>query len=256
MAGKFYPSDPAQLREEVQSYLRAAPAVHARRLKALAVPHAGYIYSGPVAGAAYGLLPPLKDRIKKVILLGPSHRIPLYGLCLPEVRAFGTPLGFVEVDEDAREKLRGLGGIEVSDRVHALEHSLEVQLPFLQVALGHDFMLTPLCVGHGDPQDVAAVLERLWGGDETLVVVSSDLSHFLPYDEARTMDAATALAVEGLSPANIMDDQACGAYPLRGFLKAAKIRGLKAKRLALASSGDAAGPKDEVVGYGAWAFEA
>jgi len=258
LAGRFYPGQAYALAREIDAYVEAAQPVR-RALDGLApkmllVPHAGYIYSGPVAGSAYACLAPLRGRVRRVVLLGPAHRVAVRGLAAPQAGAFETPLGRVTIDAQALALLDDLPQVGVSDLAHAEEHSLEVQLPFLQRALGA-FDLVPLAVGRATPDEVAEVLERLWGGDETLVVISSDLSHYLPYAEARRRDEATVARVLALDPA-LDHDEACGATPLAGALLAARRHGLAARRLDLRNSGDTAGDRQRVVGYAAVAFVA
>jgi AmmeMemoRadiSam system protein B/AmmeMemoRadiSam system protein A len=220
--------------------------------KALIVPHAGYIYSGPVAASAYALLVPLALRITRVVLLGPTHRVAVRGLALPAAEAFDTPLGRVAIDHAAVRMISHLPQVVVSPQAHATEHSLEVQLPFLQSVLA-DFKLLPLAVGEASPGDVAEVLDILWGGAETLILISSDLSHFLPYQTARLKDGATADAILQLK-APLTHDQACGGTPINGLLLAARRHQLTPHMLDRRNSGDTAGPHDQVVGYGAFAF--
>jgi len=256
VAGAFYPADPRRLAAEVRDHLAAADPASGARPKALVAPHAGYVYSGPVAGSAFRQLEPWRASIRRVILLGPSHFVPLRGLALPSAAAFATPLGDVPLVAGAAERLADLPQVAVADRPHGREHSLEVELPFLQVALDR-FELVPLAVGEAGPDEVAAVLERLWGGDETVIVVSTDLSHYLDYATAAARDRATADAIVALDDARIGDGDACGRHPLRGLLVAARRHGLVATELDLRSSGDTAGGGDrseQVVGYGAFAF--
>jgi len=254
VAGRFYPEDPAELEAMLGVCLHGAVSQTAvQPPKVLLVPHAGLIYSGPVAGSAYALLAPWRERIRRVVLVGPSHRVALAGLAAPNAGAFATPLGEVEVDRAALAGLADLPQLGFSDAAHALEHSLEVQLPFLQRVLAR-FTLVPLVVGRATPGEVAEVLERLWGGDETLIVISSDLSHYLPYAEARARDRATIERVLRLD-ADLDGDEACGAVPLAGALVAARNHGLAARLLDLRNSGDTAGDRRRVVGYGAVAFE-
>jgi hypothetical protein len=255
VAGFFYPGDPAALCEQLDGFLAsAAPAPRgAAPPKALIVPHAGTIYSGPIAASAYARLRPLRGAIRRVVLLGPAHRVFLRGLAAPRAEAFSTPLGVVPVDRAALAALADLPQVAVSDAPHEGEHSLEVQLPFLQRVLG-DFALVPLAVGEASAAEVVAVLERLWGGPETLLVVSSDLSHYHDYATARRLDRATCAAIEALDAGGLGPDSACGRVPVRGLLAAARARGLAAETLDLRSSGDTAGDRDRVVGYGAWAF--
>jgi MEMO1 family protein len=220
----------------------------------LVVPHAGYMYSGSVAAPAYALLAPWRGHIRRVVLLGPTHRVALRGLALPDACAFATPLGRVEVDPEARSLLAGLSPVRVDAEAHAQEHSLEVQLPFLQRALG-TFTLVPLAVGEASAEQVAQVLERLWGGDETLVVISTDLSHYLSHEQAQARDRATVARILQLDPA-LDHAQACGATPLGGALLAARAHALVPRLLDLRNSGDTAGDRARVVGYCAVAFEA
>lgn len=254
VAGAFYPASRAALSAQVQALLRGAtaPAPLALPPKALIVPHAGYVYSGPVAAHAYAALAPWRETIRRVVLLGPVHRVPVQGLALPGVDAFETPLGVVPVDALAAGVLADLPQVGISRAAHAWEHSLEVQLPFLQTVL-RDFTLVPLAVGDASAADVAAVLERLWGGPETLLVISSDLSHYHPYDEARHLDADAVRAMLTLQP--VLDHaHACGATPVNGLLLAARRHGLRPQLLDLRNSGDTAGDRARVVGYAALAF--
>lgn len=254
VAGLFYPDDAEALRAEVRAALAGArPAPSAAAPKMLLVPHAGYVYSGPIAASGYALLAPRAERIRRVVLLGPTHRVALRGLAAPTVDAFETPLGRVPLDRAALDTLADLPQVTRSDAPHAREHSLEVQLPFLQAVLD-EFTLVPLAVGDAAPEAVAEVLERLWGGDETLIVISSDLSHYLPYDEARASDRATVERI--LAFATDLDPyEACGAHPLAGALRAARTHGLVPRLLDLRNSGDTAGDRERVVGYAALAFE-
>ena len=251
VADMFYPGDAAELRRVIGAMLASAktrPFIP----KAIIAPHAGYIYSGPVAANAYTLLQARHERIERVVLLGPVHRVWVAGLALPGVEAFETPLGRIQLDRDAIHAIAALPQVETSVGAHAMEHSLEVQLPFLQTVLGN-FKLVPLAVGGASASQVAEVLEALWGGDETLIVVSSDLSHYLPYDQAREVDADTADAILHLR-SDLVGERACGAHPVNGLLLAARHKGLKAHLLDLRNSGDTAGDKNRVVGYGAFAF--
>lgn len=251
VAGLFYPGETATLTHDVRAMLSgASPAGFSP--KALIVPHAGYMYSGMVAASGYAALRNIAKRIHRVILLGPTHRVAVRGLALPEAQAFDTPLGTVEIDAGAVQAIADLPQVVSSDRVHAQEHSLEVQLPFLQSVLG-EFKLLPLAVGDAAPREVSEVLERLWGGDETLIVISSDLSHYLPYDTARLIDQGTAQAILDLNP-DISHEQACGATPVNGLMIAARRHRLVPHLLDLRNSGDTAGPRDGVVGYAAFAF--
>lgn len=251
VAGLFYPAEASILDREVRQYLAEAKEF-AYRPKAIITPHAGYIYSAPIAASAYRLLEPLRGLISRVVLLGPVHRVWVNGLALPGVEAFDTPLGTISLDGEAMASLADLPQVETLTAAHAQEHSLEVQLPFLQAVLG-SFKLVPLAVGGATPQEVAQVLERLWGGDETLIVVSSDLSHYLPYQASSNVDKATARAILDLRT-DLVGEQACGAHPINGLLLAARHHGLRPHLLDLRNSGDTAGDRDRVVGYGAFAF--
>jgi AmmeMemoRadiSam system protein B len=252
VAGRFYPSDPAELRAAVRGFLDAADVVGPAP-KAIIAPHAGYVYSGPVAASAYRLLEGARDHVSRVVLLGPAHRARFDGLALHSAEAFATPLGIVPVDRAAVARIAHLPQVVVLDEAHDMEHSLEVQLPFLQEALG-SFSLVPLAVGDATPAEVDEVLEALWGGPETLLVVSSDLSHYYDYDTARALDERTSRAIEGLRFEDIRGGDACGRVPITGLLSAARRRGLRAETIDLRSSGDTAGPRGQVVGYGAYVF--
>ena len=252
VAGTFYPAEPGALRAQVEKLLAAARAADVAP-KALIAPHAGYMYSGPIAASAYATLAPRATTIRRVVLLGPSHFVPFRGLALPESVSFRTPLGAIELDDEAFGLVADKPGVIRLEQAHAREHSLEVQLPFLQVALG-EFRLVPLAVGYADPDAVANVLDALWGADETLVVISSDLSHYHAYDEAQAFDGDTARAIERLEPEKIDGEHACGCHPINGLLQVARRRGLRVVPLDRRNSGDTAGDKLRVVGYGAWAF--
>jgi AmmeMemoRadiSam system protein B len=251
VAGLFYPADPRQLAHDVQQLL-AASQPHSLNPKALIVPHAGYIYSGPIAATAYATLVPIAKRIRRVVLLGPTHRVAVHGLALPGADAFDTPLGRVMLDAGAAHSIAHLPQVTVSPQAHALEHSLEVQLPFLQSVLA-DFTLLPLAVGMATPEEVSQVLEAVWGGEETLIVISSDLSHYLPYDAAQRADNGTVQAILALRQP-IEHDHACGGTPINGLIVAARKHHLTPHLLDLRNSGDTAGSYDQVVGYAALAF--
>jgi len=253
VAGLFYPANPNELANMVDGFLAEAPAGTADSPKAIIVPHAGYIYSGPIAAAAYRKLEPLRERITRVVLLGPSHRVGFFGLAVSSADMFHTPLGDIPLDRPLCEQLAGLPQVHRLDQAHTMEHSLEVQLPFLQRVLG-SFKLVPLVVGETTAEEVAEVLEAAWGGDETLIVISSDLSHYLSYQEARQMDLQTCHAIEALSPETIVYEGACGRNPVKGLLEVVRRKGLSAHTLDLRNSGDTAGSKESVVGYGAWSF--
>ena len=254
VSGAFYPADPRVLSADVGEMLDAV-AVFEPRLgfpKAVVAPHAGYIYSGPVAAYAYDALTSARGIVKRVVLLGPVHRVPVRGLALPDAEAFETPLGRIALDPGARSALADLPQVVVSARAHAFEHSLEVQLPFLQRVLG-DFTLIPLAVGDASVGEVSQVIERLWGGPETLIVVSTDMSHYHPYRDALQIDGETLTRIEGFA-SDIRHEQACGATPLNGLLALAKSRGMTIRRLMACNSGDTAGGRDQVVGYSAFAL--
>lgn len=250
VAGMFYPGDATELAHDVGAMLAAA-GTHKLRPKALIAPHAGYVYSGPVAASAYALLEPYAEEIRRVVLLGPTHRVAVRGLALPGADAFETPLGRIAIDLDAARLISDLPQVTVSPQAHALEHSLEVHLPFLQSVLP-EFRLLPLAVGMVTPDEVAEVLESLWGGNETLIVISSDLSHYLPYPDARRVDASTIDSILHSQP--VSHEQACGGTPVNGLMLAARRHRLVPHLLDLRNSGDTAGPRDRVVGYAAIAY--
>lgn len=252
VAGMFYPGSASVLARDLRQLLARAPVAQFVQPKAIIAPHAGYVYSAPIAASVYAPLAALRESIRRVILLGPTHRVAVNGLALPSATAFATPLGVVQVDPEAVAAIGHLPQVVVSDAAHALEHSLEVHLPFLQTVLA-GFTLVPLAVGRASAAQVAEVLDCLWGGDETLIVISSDLSHYLPYALARETDANTARHIVALDP-HIDHQQACGATPINGLLLAASRHGLHAQLLDLRNSGDTAGDKSRVVGYGAFTF--
>lgn len=253
VAGSFYPGQPDVLRGVLAGLLeQAEPRASGGQPKALIVPHAGYVYSGPVAASAYAQISGLRKQIKRVVLLGPTHRVAVRGLALPEADRFSTPLGEVPLDAEGMRSLADLPQVVRSEAAHRFEHSLEVQLPFLQEVLD-DFVLLPLAVGDATAEEVAAVLERVWDGDDTLIVISSDLSHFLPDALARQIDRGTADAIAALDP-HLNHEQACGATPVNGLLLAARRHQLRALELDLRNSSQTAGDPDRVVGYAAFAF--
>jgi AmmeMemoRadiSam system protein B len=253
VAGAFYPSDAGRLVTMIDDDLTAAP--HGGPVpKAIIAPHAGYIYSGPIAGSAYARLAPARGRVSRVILLGPAHRVPVDVMAVPSVDAFDTPIGPARIDTIARDQVLQLAGVAVDDRAHGPEHSLEVHLPFLLRVLGPDISVLPVLVGHATTDQVAELLELFWDDEATLIVVSSDLSHYHDYDTAVTRDRATARAVIEKHLEAIGPYDACGAYPVRGLLEVARRRDLDVELLDLRNSGDTAGDRSRVVGYGAFAL--
>jgi len=254
VAGTFYPAESDVLDREVSQFLSEAgnDAPSPALPKAIIGPHAGYQYSGPVAARAYARLAAARGRISRVVLIGPSHYVAFHGLAVDASDAWAMPGGMVPLDTEAIARLRSLPMVGTLDAAHQREHALEVHVPFLQHVLG-DFRLVPIVAGDASPEVVAAVFDALWGGPETLIVVSTDLSHYLDYTACQRVDQATADAIERFDPA-ITPAQACGAVPTRGLLLAARARGMAIERLDLRNSGDTAGPRDRVVGYGAWAL--
>lgn len=254
IAGLFYPGSAGELSRTVDAMLAAVPVTNAAAdvPKAIIAPHAGFIYSGAIAASVYARLTPARDRIKRVVLLGPTHRVAIHGMALPGVDAFATPLGVVPIDQAGVKSLMKLPYVGHNAEAHRLEHCLEVQLPFLQKVFAN-FTLLPLAVGRASAQQVADVLELLWGGDDTLIVISSDMAHYLPYDQAREVDSDTARAIVDLRT-DLNHHQACGATPVTGLTLLAQRRGLKPTLVDLRNSGDTAGDKSRVVGYGSFAF--
>ena len=248
VAGLFYPDDPARLRRAVTCMLRQdrtpAPPWHPR---ALIVPHAGYVYSGEVAARAYRLLAPVRDRIHRVALLGPAHRMRLEGMALPTASAFETPLGRVPLDRAGIARIADQPAVVNADEAHRFEHALEVQLPFLQVVLG-PFTVAPLVVGDCPPQRVAAVVDVLAEDPDTLFVLSSDLSHFLDYDQARETDQRTRDKILAHST-SLTGEDACGAGVINGFMCSRAAAALSVELLELRNSGDTTGDRERVVGY-------
>ena len=252
-AGTFYPRDSQRLRADIAA-LFAQVAAPTASPKALIAPHAGYVYSGQIAAAAFATLRDSAQVIERVILIGPAHYVRLQGIAVPTVDVFETPLGRVPVDRRALATIGDLPSVVQSDVAHAREHALEVELPFLQTLVS-GFAIVPLLVGDAAPQQVAEVLHRIWGGPETRIIVSSDLSHYYPYETGRRLDVATAAAIERGDWASLGPGNACGFLAIAGLLVEAQHRGLAVRRLALRNSGDTAGGRDQVVGYGAWLFE-
>lgn len=255
LAGAFYPADAGALRTMIGGFLDQAP-LYATEAKAIISPHAGYIYSGPIAATTLKPLIGRAGKIRRVVMLGPPHRMPVRRFCVPSVRAFATPLGEVPLDPEFMALAREHPGVVVDDAPHAQEHCLEVQLPMLQQVLG-EFTLVPVLVGGASASEVDALLTRLWGGEETLIVISSDLSHYHDYDKTRALDESARRAIETLRPDQLTEEQACGRHGLRGLLARAASLDLRATTLDLRNSGDTAGKaqRDRVVGYGGWSFE-
>lgn len=272
VAGLFYPVHPDELAETVDKLIEQArssadskaegatrstpestPETIAHRIKALIVPHAGYIYSGATAAEAFKLLQGQAGEIQRIVLLGPSHRVGFQGMALSTANQFRTPLGDIPLDVDLAKSLEQLPDVQFLDAAHDQEHSLEVQLPFLQRLL-NNFLLLPVVVGEAEQDSISQLLEHIWQLPNTLIIISSDLSHFLTYNDANMLDRQTCVAITKLAPADISYEQACGRNPVKGLLVSAKKHGLVPLTLALCNSGDTAGDKQRVVGYGAWAF--
>lgn len=248
VAGTFYPNDAATLSAMISTYIEGDTGLDCP--KAIIAPHAGYVYSGAVAGGVYRKLGSAHDRIKRVVLLGPSHRVAFQGMAVPSSTFFRTPLGDVPIDSESIQQIVGSASVGFLDEAHNQEHSLEVHLPFLQHVLD-DFTLVPIVVGDASKEAVASVLGKLWGGDETLIVISSDLSHFEAYDRANSIDANTTRKIMNLD-ATLRGDEACGCRPVNGLLHYIKTHGLNIETVDVKNSGDTAGNKERVVGYGAW----
>lgn len=254
VAGLFYPGQPGELRDAVSEYLAQAPALAGTSPpKALIVPHAGYIYSGGIAAAAYSQIAHRRSRIRRVVLIGPSHRVYLQGMAVPTAEAFRTPLGVVPIDLELKARVLAHPQVIEADEPHAQEHSLEVQLPFLQMLLD-DFTLLPVALGAASPASVGSMLAEVWGGEETLVLVSSDLSHYLSYDAARQLDAATIDAILRYDT-HLTGEQACGCIGINGLSHLARQRGLSIAEIARCNSGDTAGDRHRVVGYGSFRLD-
>ena len=257
VAGTFYPGERAELEASVRQYLERAKTEigvsDGPPPKAVIAPHAGYVYSGLTAAAAYNALAPAGSIIRRVVLLGPCHRVAVRGLALPSADSFATPLGNVPVDQGLARKILALPQVSVFDDTHKDDHALEVHLPFLQVVL-EQFSIVPLIVGQATSEEVMEVLEALWGGPETLILISSDLSHYLPYADAQKSDDAARQAIERLDGLGLGDEAACGRHSIRPLLSLARQKGMQVQTLDVRNSGDTAGTKDKVVGYGSWLF--
>jgi len=252
-AGRFYPDDPRELRSQIEACLRSARPCDIAP-KGIIVPHAGYVYSGPVAASGYAALARRRGEIRRVVLMGPSHFVAVRGLAASSADTFETPLGPVPVDREAVAELLTLPQVERNDAAHAREHSLEVHLPFLQCILD-EFRLIPLAVGDASLQEVEEVVDLLWDGPETAFVISSDLSHFHDYETALRLDRETSQLIETLQFEALAGERACGYKPVGGLLRAVRNRGLSVRTVDLRNSGDTAGPRDRVVGYGAYVVE-
>jgi AmmeMemoRadiSam system protein B len=253
VAGSFYPANPQQLQQMLGEYLQAAD-INAKAPKAIIAPHAGYIYSGAIAASAYSRLKSVRHIIKRVVIVAPSHRVAFQGLALSEAEHFITPLGSIPVDQQSAQALSQLPFVYYLEQAHAQEHSLEVHLPFLQMMLD-DFCIVPIVAGNATPEQVSAVLQALWGGEETLIVISSDLSHYQDYATAQRLDQATSKVIEKLQYEQLDFEAACGKIPVCGLLKLARDHSLTVKNIDLRNSGDTAGDKQRVVGYGAYIIE-
>jgi len=252
VAGMFYPDKPEVLRRMTEQYLaEARPSGPVPR--AMIAPHAGYPYSGPVAASAYARLKPAAETIREVVLFGPSHRVLFGGVALSSAEAYATPLGSVPLTHAPAQSLAGLSQVGILDEAHRPEHSLEVHLPFLQIVL-KSFDLFPVVIGDTTPAAVAEVIRRLWAGPERLFIISSDLSHYLPYEQAVETDRQTTAAIENLDAEGIEEEQACGRIGICGMLMVAREKNLKVETVDLRNSGDTAGPRDQVVGYGSYVF--
>jgi len=252
VAGYFYDADSARLKNHVGHLLDAQTVELGALPEALIVPHAGYVYSGPTAACAYKCLLLDPDQVNRVLLVGPAHRVYVEGMAIPSVDYFSTPLGDIPLDRAALDKISSLADVRVLDEAHREEHSLEVQLPFLQTVL-NDFTLIPVVVGGATPVAVAAVIDLLADAPGTLVVISSDLSHFLTYDEAEQIDADTCQRILHKS-SRLRAEQACGAAAINGLMASAWSLNLQVSLLQACNSGDTAGQRDRVVGYAAFAL--
>ena len=253
VAGTFYPANPKQLHQMLDGYLNDAEN-GAKVPKAIIAPHAGYVYSGPVAATAYVRLKKAHDRITRVVIIGPSHRVAFSGLAVSKAQSFITPLGPIAVDREAVEIITELPFVDYLEQAHAYEHSLEVHLPFLQEMLD-DFKIVPIVAGDASPEQVSQVIDALWGGDETLIVISSDLSHYHDYATAKQLDKATSEAIEHLQYERLAFESACGKVAVSGLIKLAREKSLTIKTIDLRNSGDTSGDKSRVVGYGAYVIE-
>jgi MEMO1 family protein len=253
VAGVFYPVNSMQLHEMLVRYLTEAQT-DAKVPKAIIAPHAGYIYSGSVAASAYARLKAARNLITRVVLIGPSHRLAFKGLAISKAVSFSTPLGKITVDTESLDIIAQFPFVNYVEQAHTYEHSLEVQLPFLQETL-NNFKIVPIVAGDASPGEVGQVIDALWGGAETLIVISSDLSHYHDYPTANKIDLLTSERIEKRQYELLAFDSACGKVPVSGLLKVAKEKSLSVKTIDLRNSGDTAGEKSRVVGYGAYVVE-
>lgn len=250
VAGQFYPAKKTALQAQINTLFASVKSPLATDVEALIVPHAGYIYSGSVAAEAYQYIKPCASAIRRIVLLGPAHRVYLDGMAIPAVDSFHTPLGDIPLDRETLDRIYSLPGVIISDEAHRLEHSLEVQLPFLQTILGK-FSLVPVVVGDCDADTVASLLDAVWGNEETIIVISSDLSHFHSYDQARKIDAQTCQNILD-KRSDLSGEEACGARAINGLMRAAHSQSMSVKLIKACNSGDTAGDPGRVVGYGAF----
>ncbi len=250
VAGQFYEADKTRLQEHINKLLGVTDDPPDAMPEALIVPHAGFIYSGKTAAQAYRCIQSRRGEIKRIVLLGPAHRVYLDGMALPSVDTFSTPLGDIPLDQESIEQVKTLSGVMLSDEAHRLEHSLEVQLPFLQTVLD-DFSLVPIVVGDCSADKVAGLMDKLWGDSNSLMIISSDLSHFHPYNAAKQIDASTCQRILNKS-CNLSGEEACGARVLNGLMRSKHALSLNIELLAACNSGDTAGDKNRVVGYGSF----
>jgi hypothetical protein len=250
VAGLFYEADAGRLERHIAALMKNVRPLAEPAPRALIVPHAGYVYSGKTAAAAYACLAPIRNSVRRVLLFGPAHRVYLEGMAIPAADRFATPLGEVPLDREGAARIARLPEVCVSEEAHRQEHSLEVQLPFLQYVLG-EFSLVPVVVGRCAPRTVAAAMDALWDEPGTLLIVSTDLSHFHPYDDARRIDTATCQQLLARST-SLNGEQACGAHALNGLMHSARRRSLQVEVLDLCNSGDTAGDRERVVGYGSF----
>lgn len=254
VSGLFYPANGPALNTMVVNELRSVKShSNSRFPKAIIVPHAGYIYSGAIAASAYSRLQPYRQHIKRVIIIGPSHRVGFNGLALSSADYFETPLGNIPVDKETNEQLLAIDGVKTLDQAHVQEHSIEVQLPFLQNVLD-DFTIVPIVAGNASAKLVDKVINSLWSNDNTVIVISSDLSHYHDYVSAQQLDLSTSDAILNLDLNQIDSEHACGCVGIRGLLSFAQHHAVEATSLDIRNSGDTAGDKDSVVGYGAFIF--